>query len=119
MTRYQSKKGKVKYMKSIYDEERTGNRSSWKNRKKQLKKQGLKPGEWHGLSKEGLRMKTVRKGMIIQNKSGGPQYKVLDIVGFGKDKKVKVFPVEMIGKQNSWRFEKYLKAIHLFEWVEG
>ena len=102
-------------MTTIYNQERQSySRTGWKNRKKQLRKHGLKPGEWYRLSYEGITLSTVRKGMYIQNKKGGPIYRVLEV----GDKGITVVDVALLYTKEPWRYYKVLKRISLFRWIK-
>lgn len=66
-------------MRTIYDVMRSGSRNQWKRRKKQLRKLGLKSGDWHTMSLEQLSEYTVRSGTTVQNVAGRPAlYEVIE-----------------------------------------
>lgn len=68
-------------MNTIYDVMRPGTRNQWKRKKRQLRKMGLKSGEWHTMSMNQLCEDTIRPGMLVQNIMGRPAlYRVVKTV---------------------------------------
>lgn len=59
-------------MSTIYEMMRPGTRGQWKRKKKQLRRMGLRSGEWYTMSMIQLCEDTIRAGMVIQNIAGRP-----------------------------------------------
>ena len=102
--------------KTIYETERGSyNRTGWKNLKKRMRKMGLKSGEWHTLSRDCLTLDSVRKGMFIKNKSGGPLYRVIKV----GNREITVIDVNDLAKAYPSRYFDTKKKLALFQWVSG
>lgn len=103
-------------MKTIYEQERPGlSRQRWKRRKKQLKRMGMRPGQWHNLHWKHMTMGTIQAGMIIQNKKHGNEHHVVEV----HSNYIVVLDVKDVQKPDWRKRTKPLKKMNLFQWVGG
>ena len=65
---------------TLVDMERHGmSAAMWRARKRHYRRSGLKQGDWHTLKPNCLNIESMRKGMVIENKTHGNRYVVLDV----------------------------------------
>ena len=65
---------------TLAEMERQGmSNATWRARKMHYRRSGLKEGDWHTLKPNCLVIESMRKGMVIENKTHGNRYVVLDV----------------------------------------